>query len=101
MAASLQPDMPFPLLLDPEHSLRTELGTGKLSIRQMMSLRSAANYSRVLGGIRRAAVEMGEAANTPGVVVLDAEQRVSWLWIGEAVGDYPPIDAIIGHLPSN
>ena len=100
MAARLQSTVPFPLLLDPEQTLRRELDLAKLSVGQLMSVSSAKNYAGAIGTVRNFAVQPSEAQNTPAVAILDADQKVVWQHVGKALGDYPAIDEILANLPA-
>ena len=99
LARSLQETMPFPLLLDEQHALRSAFDISRLPGKALMSPTSAKNYAKALGGVRRVAVHPSEATQTPAVVVLDADQNVAWKYIGVALGDYPTIDEIVQNIP--
>lgn len=101
MARTMQPQIPFPLLLDANHTLRHELGIDKLSVGQAMSVQSAINYAKALGGIRNFAVRASEATQTPVVVIFNADQSVAWQHVGEALGDYPSIGDVVAKIPAN
>jgi len=92
--------MPFPLLLDPNHTARAAFGIDQLTVAQIFSVASAVNYGKALGGIRNFAIRPSDASRTPAVVILDAEQQVVWTHVGKALGDYPTIDQIIAEIPS-
>ena len=92
--------MPFPLLLDPNHSFREHLGISRLPTKALVSPTSIKNYAKALGGVRKVAVQPSEATQTPAVVVFNAEQEVVWKYVGVALGDYLTIDEIIDQIPA-
>lgn len=100
MAKTLQAQMPFPLLLDPEHTLRQHLGIGQLSLGAVFGVRSLVNYGKALGGARNLAVRPSDATKTPAVVIFDAAQNVTWQHVGTALGDYPSIETVVANIPT-
>ena len=98
MAKKLQTDMPFPLLLDPNHTFRKQLQTGNLSLGQMMGPKSGRNYLKAMSHFRDARVIPSEASLTPVVVILDANQDIVWRHIGQALGDYPSVEEVVNQV---
>lgn len=101
MAKTLQADTPFPLLLDPEHTAREAFDINNLTAIQMFGPTSALNYAKALGGLRNFAAHPSDANRTPAIVILDANQNVSWMRVGKALGDYPSIDGIMAKIPAS
>ena len=98
----MQQDMPFPLLLDPDHTLRRLLGIGLLTNAQSMGLRSSRNYANAMrGGVANGRVIRSERLQTPVVLILGADQSVVWKFVGTAVGDYPTVDEVLAQIPSD
>ena len=98
VAKSLAPTMPFSLWLDPDQTVRTALEIDRLSVAEVVSVKSAMNYGKALAQIPKMRV-FPEAANLkPAVFVLDAEQNVTWKHLGQALGDYPAPSEVLTHL---
>lgn len=94
-------DVPFPLLLDPEHRVGRRLGIGRQSLlRYIFNLRAWARWLAAFARHRRLARFTGRPANLPGVAVVAADGQVRWAHRGRAIGDYPPIDEVISRLSS-
>lgn len=85
---------PVVLLLDPEHRFRTAVDFGRLTVRQLLGRDSQRRYLRALREARQGAIRPKDAHQTPGVVILDPDQRVAWRHRGESVGDYPPVHEV-------
>ncbi|MFN8629262.1 MAG: redoxin family protein [Chloroflexota bacterium] len=87
----------MPLLLDPAGEFRAAVGLGDLSLRQMAAPRGLRAYaSAVLSGvpIRRPTADL---RRSPGIAVLDRDLDLRWTHEGGALGDYPPLDAVMGQ----
>jgi len=90
----------MPLLLDPEQRVRAVAGVGDLTARQMSSLSGAGNYVKSLFRGFRPQVPTADATKAPGVVVFAPDFSIRWVHRGEALGDYPPVDALIARITS-
>lgn len=90
----------IPLLLDPDQEVRPVAGVGDLSARQMSSLSGASNYVKSLVRGFRPQVPTADATKAPGIVVFDSDFNVSWVYRGEMLGDYPPVDDLIERINS-
>jgi len=98
MAETLAGQVSFRLLLDPEQTLRRQLDIGELGISRWISPLSIANYAKAWRGVRNFDLQWSEARNTPGMAVFTADQKLSWLYLGEGLGDYPSIDAVLEQV---
>lgn len=90
--------IPFGLYLDPDHGAARAIGLGRQSLlRFVFDLRA---WWRWLKGF----VRVGQGAITggwwevPAIVVVDAQCRVQWLYLGDSIGDYPPLTETLAHL---
>jgi peroxiredoxin len=88
----------MPLLLDPEQRVRAVAGVGDLTARQMSRLGGANNYIKSLVHGFRPQVPTADMTKAPGIVVFDADFTVEWVHRGEMLGDYPPIETVIGRM---
>jgi hypothetical protein len=93
-AAALQPDYPFPLLLDPDQIVRAAVGLGTLSIRDMMRPSGAWRYVRALRSRAAPGKITKDREQAPGVVLTDATLDVVWVHRGEGLGDYPTTETV-------
>ncbi len=94
----LERGVKMPLLLDPEQRFREWAGMGDLSPRQAMSLTGMRNYvGAILAGygLQR---PTQDRQKSPGVVVLSGSLDLVWSYEGTALGDYPPVDALIATV---
>ena len=100
-AAALQPDYPFPLLLDLDQVVRQAVGLGTLSIGQMVRPRSAWRYVRSI----RSRVAPGKITEdreqAPGVLLTNAVLEAEWVYRGTGLGDYPSMQTVrdqVAHM---
>lgn len=92
----LDDGFPFPLLLDPEDSLRTAMGVSeRFSPWRLLHPRGAFDYVRSARQARRFDPVWAEATQRPGMVLLDGEMRITWSHFGARIGDYPAVDEIM------
>ena len=90
----------IPLLLDPDQRFRERVGFGDLSGRQLLSFRSMRNYlSAILAGVRPKR-PTADAKRSPGIAVFDAGLDLRWTHEGTALGDYPPLEAVLAAVRS-
>jgi hypothetical protein len=90
--------MPFPLLLDPEDKLRNVLGIDRMKMTRLSSPKGALAYAKALKHVGDFTIKLSEATQRPGCILLDAEQQVVWKYIGNQLGDYPPIDELLRQV---
>ncbi len=97
-AEMMQPEFPFPLLIDPDQQLRAAVGFGNLKPWQYLKWSSVRRY---IGAYRRGARQgriTRDTERTPGVVILDPHLDLVWAHEGTGLGDYPPLDDVVGAL---
>ena len=63
-----------------------------------MSPKSMANYAKVIAKARQGKVRPKDSIRTPGMVILDPDLNVAYRFEGNALGDYPDVDDIVGRL---
>lgn len=90
--------IPFPLYLDPDYAFRDALEFGALRWWQLMRPKSMANYAKVITKARQGKVRPKDSIRTPGMVILDPDLNVAYRFEGNALGDYPDVDDIVGRL---
>lgn len=89
---------PFQLLMDPDHTVRKQAGINRLPVASLLKPSGGAAYARSLGSWRQFTLKPSEATQRPALLLLDANQQVAWKHVGDALGDYPPVDAIFDQL---
>lgn len=88
--------VPFPLMVDPERNFYDAVD---LPRRWWVSLNPKGwwYYARaIFRGNRQGAVI--EPNQLPGLALLDADANAVWVHRGRALGDYPPLDAVLARL---
>lgn len=90
----------IPLLLDPEHVLRSHVDAVKPLGWRIADPREAAAYLRSLGAGYRPQAVTHDTVRSPGVVVLDRSGAVRWRHVGSRIGDYPALDEVLTALTS-
>lgn len=85
----------LPLLLDPEHRFRDQVGASKPLGWRMADPRGAVAYTRSLANGFRPQHITRDTVRSPGVVVLDQSGAVRWRHIGTRIGHYPPLDEVL------
>ena len=86
----------MPLLLDPPGILRAWAGLGDLSGRQLLD---PSGIRRYLGAVAAGVPPRRPTADvrrSPGVAILDADLALRWVHEGASLGDYPPLDEVVG-----
>jgi len=91
--------MPFTLLMDPENEVRRRVGAAeRFSPLRLLSPKGAVAYAKSLRRAKWFSITMSEATQRPTIAVLDAQLNVTWLRIGQQLGDYPSIDEVCTEL---
>ena len=88
----------MPLLLDPEHALRSLVGAKRPLGARLLHPRGLAAYVRTLSHGYRPQRITKDTVRTPGVVVLDVQLNVRWRYVGRYLGDYPELDQVLAAL---
>jgi len=84
------------LLLDPEDSLRMAIGAaGRLSLSKWLNPQWALRYARSIRQAKDITFLWSEVSQRPGMLLLDAQQRVVWGEMGETSSDYPTADEVL------
>jgi hypothetical protein len=88
----------FPLLLDPDHQVARHTGMHRQSLlRFVFDLGAWIRWLRAF--FRRGQGRIvGAYWETPAILVLDADARVRWSYLGRSIGDYPPIETTLAAL---
>lgn len=90
---------PFPLWLDPERRVYDALGLGRLSLaRFLFDARGWGRYLRSLAAVRRQGLITAHYSVLSGVALTDAAGEVRYVHRATGLGDYPPVDELIGRL---
>ena len=90
--------IPFPLLLDPRHSVAEAIELGNQSLlRFLFHLKGWWNWLKSLRGGRQGAIT-GAYREVPGIVIVDENAQVVWAYRGRFLGDYPPIEETMNRL---
>lgn len=100
-AANLQPDYPFPLLVDSDRALYRALHFDRLRPRDWIR---PSTYRHYVGPALRGWQKQGRLtspAQLGGVVVADAENDVCFLHRMQSLGDYPDLSAVIDAARSD
>lgn len=84
----------IPLLLDPEHGFREHVGAEARLGARLLDPRGAAAYTRSLRHGFRPQRITRDTTRSPGVVVVDRSGTVRWRYVGQRIGDYPPLAAV-------
>jgi hypothetical protein len=91
-------EIPFPLLLDPDHLLAEAIQLGRQPLyRFVFHLKGWWRWVRTAWRGRQGAIT-GAYWEVPAIVVVDSQARVVWAHRGRFLGDYPPIDETMRHL---
>lgn len=93
----LDDGMPFDLLLDPEDQVRTVLGSAeRFGLWGLFHPKAMWPYLKAIRSSGRFfSLTLEQATQHPGVVVLDAQQNITWRYIGKRLADYPDVDTVL------
>ena len=91
--------IPYELLVDSEHNLSDELAVGTQSLaRFLFNLKAWWRYAMAFARNRKQGrVTQGHAA-LPAIFVVDSNARVTYLYRGTAIADYPPLAEVLDEL---
>jgi hypothetical protein len=90
--------MPFPCLVDAEARLYRALGFPRLGWRAALSPATYRNYWRAWRRGARQGTITGDPRRLSGVAIVDAEGRLRWRYASRTIGDYPPVDEVMGEV---
>lgn len=91
--------LPFPALVDPEKHLYHALGIQRVRWDQWFRPATWKRYARSIGRASQGRLA-GDVFQAPGMVVLDRQRTIRYLYQGMAPGDYPPLSEVLGALRS-
>jgi len=87
----------FPLLLDPDQALYDQLDVRRIRWWKMLTPSTWVRYLRAARRARQGRITTHPLA-APGFVIIDPGLVVRFLYRGETLGDYPPIDTVLELL---
>ena len=95
----METSIPYELLLDREHSLskRLEIGTQSLA-RFLFDMKAWWDYTFAFVRNRRQGKITQSYATLPAIFVVDAKSRVTYLYRGRGIADYPPLAEVLEEL---
>lgn len=93
----MEEGLPYPALVDPEKNLYRTLGIERIRWKRWVEIDTWRKYLR---SVRRArqGLPTGDILQAPGVVILDPDRTVRYLYRGTTLGDYPPLAVILEEL---
>ncbi len=98
-AAHLSTTLPYPLLLDPELSVRRLLGVREQTGAAFFF--NVRGWLRYLGAFLRHRHQgrlVGRRQTLPAVAIVSPQGEVRWLHQGRSVADYPKIATVVARL---
>lgn len=84
----------YPLLLDPEESVKAALRFGRMRPWQYLVPTTLGRYVASLRQARPGRIT-GDVLALPGLVVLDADLRLRYRHEGRTLADYPDVDEVV------
>jgi hypothetical protein len=98
-AKLIEDGMPFPLLLDPENSVRAALGMAdRFGLLRLLHPMGAVAYVKAARQAKRFDPVWGDATQRPGVAIFDSAGALSWTHLGTRLGDYPTVGSVLTAL---
>ncbi len=94
----MQTEIGFPLLLDPERNFKGKaLGIGKIKLSTYLRPLVHKRYMKWARKTRQGRPTAG-LSEPPGVAIIDTDGVVQYVYKGETLGDYPPIEEVLARL---
>jgi len=91
-------DIPFSLLLDPDHQVAGAIELGRQPLyRFVFRLKGWWRWLKTAWKGKQGAIT-GAYWEVPAIVVVDSQARVVWAHRGRFMGDYPPLVETLGRL---
>lgn len=84
----------YPLLLDPDEALYRAIGLGRFPWWKVLAPGTWLRYVRAAKGARQGRIT-NHPLQSPGVVILDPDRSVVFVFRGETIGDYPPVRDVV------
>src|SRR2546421_4349160 len=89
--------LPFPALLDPDKNLYRALGIKRIHWHQWLRPSTWRRYLRSTRRARQGRLT-GDILQAPGIVIIDRDRTVRYLYRGTTLGDYPPLVVVFDAL---
>lgn len=94
--------IPFHLYIDRHQLVSERIGVGKQSLRRFLfNMPAWWRYTKALARNLRQGSITGHYSNLPAICVVDADGEVTYAYRGTGLGDYPPIEVVLGALDSS
>lgn len=87
--------VPFPCLVDPDANMHGALGLGRLDWRTLLRPSSYRSHWHAFRRGARQGMLAGDLLQSSGVAVVDPTGRLGYLFRGEKLGNYPPVDEVM------
>jgi peroxiredoxin len=95
----METSIPYELLMDRDHQLSKKLDVGTQSFwRFLFNLKAWWNYTMAFIRNRKQGMITQSHAVLPAIFVVDAESRVTYLYRGTGLADYPPLTEVLTEL---
>lgn len=88
-------ELPWPVVLDPDRRLYIEYGMDRAPLRRVWGLRTLLTYARLLSRGRSLAPATGDTRQRGGDVIIDPDQIVRQVHVGDGPADRPSIDELL------
>lgn len=89
--------VPFLLLVDPDRNLYRALGLQHIRWYRFLQPSTWRRYLRAARSARQGRLT-GDLRQAPGIAIIDTKRRVRYLHQGTTLGDYPPLEEVLGAL---
>ena len=95
----METSIPYELLMDREHHLskRLDLGTQSLT-RFLFNFKAWWSYTMAFARNRKQGKITQGYATLPAIAVVDADSKVTYLYQGTGIADYPPLADVLTEL---
>lgn len=94
----METKLDYELLLDPTSNFKKEiLRVPRLRLWDLASPTAAKRYFKFAGKARQGKI-VGHYSEAPAVAIIDVDGVLRYIYRGETLGDYPPIDQVIAEL---
>lgn len=94
----MQTDIDFPLLLDPDKNFKGKaLGLRNIKLSTYLRPLTHKRYLKWARKTRQGRPTAG-LSEPPGVAIIDADGVVQYVYKGETLGDYPPVEEVLDRL---
>ncbi|MEN8237998.1 MAG: hypothetical protein ABFR53_02225 [Actinomycetota bacterium] len=95
----METSIPYELLMDRDHNLSRLLDVGTQSlVRFLFNFKAWWHYALAFARNRKQGKITQGHAVLPAIFVVDADSRVTYLYRGTAIADYPPLAEVLTEL---